>query len=208
MKTGENIRQRKDGRFEARYEKGRDPSGKIIYGSCYGNTYEEAKEKRDYMLGKQNGNREMNLLILGAGSHGAETYDVAYGLHIFQKISYLDDDESKKNVIGPWSAYDHYLNEYPLAIVAVGDSDLRKRWTLRLNAHGFLIPTLVHPTAVVAVNAEIGMGSVICARATLSTGSRVGKGCIISSGATIGREAVLPDWAFVDDGETIHRARE
>ena len=45
MAKGENIFLRKDGRFEARYAKGRDGNGKLIYGFCYGRTYEEAREK-------------------------------------------------------------------------------------------------------------------------------------------------------------------
>ena len=42
---GENIFKRKDGRWEARYVKNREPSGKIIYGYCYAKTYKEVKEK-------------------------------------------------------------------------------------------------------------------------------------------------------------------
>lgn len=45
MATGENIFKRKDGRWEARYIKGYDLTGKIIYGFCYGKTYRDAKEK-------------------------------------------------------------------------------------------------------------------------------------------------------------------
>lgn len=45
MRKGENIFKRKDGRWEARYIKGYEPSGKIKYGFCYGKTYREAKEK-------------------------------------------------------------------------------------------------------------------------------------------------------------------
>lgn len=45
MSKGENIFKRKDGRWEARYIKGYDSSGKIKYGFCYGKTYKEAKEK-------------------------------------------------------------------------------------------------------------------------------------------------------------------
>ena len=45
MSKGENIFKRKDGRWEARYIKGRELSGKIRYGFCYGRTYREAKEK-------------------------------------------------------------------------------------------------------------------------------------------------------------------
>lgn len=45
MAKGENIFKRKDGRWEARYIKGHELSGKIRYGFCYGKTYREAKEK-------------------------------------------------------------------------------------------------------------------------------------------------------------------
>lgn len=45
MSKGENIFKRKDGRWEARYIKGHELSGKIRYGFCYGRTYREAKEK-------------------------------------------------------------------------------------------------------------------------------------------------------------------
>ncbi len=44
-RRGENIFQRKDGRWEARYIKGYELSGKIRYGFCYGKTYKEAKTK-------------------------------------------------------------------------------------------------------------------------------------------------------------------
>ena len=36
---GENIWKRKDGRWEARYVKGRDPRGKALYASVYAKTY-------------------------------------------------------------------------------------------------------------------------------------------------------------------------
>lgn len=47
MARKDNVHLRKDGRYEARYVKGRDAQGKIIYGFCYAGTYEEAKEKAD-----------------------------------------------------------------------------------------------------------------------------------------------------------------
>lgn len=46
-RRGENIFKRKDGRWEARYVKGYELSGKIRYGFCYGKTYREAKEKAE-----------------------------------------------------------------------------------------------------------------------------------------------------------------
>lgn len=44
-KRGDNIRKRKDGRWEGRYKKERAVDGCIIYGSVYGKTYKEVKEK-------------------------------------------------------------------------------------------------------------------------------------------------------------------
>ena len=45
-RRGENIRKRKDGRWEARCIAGRTPEGEAIYQSVYGRSYAEAKEKK------------------------------------------------------------------------------------------------------------------------------------------------------------------
>jgi len=45
-RKGENIRKRKDGRWEARYEKCRDQNGHIKYGYLYGHTYDSVKKKK------------------------------------------------------------------------------------------------------------------------------------------------------------------
>lgn len=44
-KRDDNIRKRKDGRWEGRYKKGRSNDGKIQYASVYGKSYREVKEK-------------------------------------------------------------------------------------------------------------------------------------------------------------------
>lgn len=49
-RKGENIRKRQDGRWEARYKKGRDQNGHIRYGYLYARTYREVKEKKREML--------------------------------------------------------------------------------------------------------------------------------------------------------------
>lgn len=44
-KRGDNIRKRKDGRWEGRYRKGRKLNGSFQYGSVYGKSYREVKSK-------------------------------------------------------------------------------------------------------------------------------------------------------------------
>lgn len=53
-RRGENIRKRKDGRWEARYPSGVNERGQKTYSSVYGDTYKEAKEKRNWALQHQN----------------------------------------------------------------------------------------------------------------------------------------------------------
>lgn len=198
MRIGNNIRQRADGRYEARYIKGHFEDGKAIWGYCYGKTYEEAEEKRNIATGASL--REMNLLILGCGDQGREVQELAKGLNIFKKISFLDDDESKKDAIGKCSNFRNYLDIYPIAIPAVGDNQLRCRWAIELAQLGFVVPTFIHPSANVSSSAKIGTGTVICAGATIGLGAVVGDGCIIDSGAIVERHAVVPDWTLVECG--------
>lgn len=201
MRTGSNIRQRTDGRFEARYAKGRDIHGRIIYGYCYGKTWEEAAQKREEARLRTQPVRELNLLILGAGSHGQEVRELAESLRVFRKIDYLDDE--KPAAIGPCRELKRYLDVYPAAIPAVGNQALRMRWLGELTGTGFVLPVLIHPSAVVSPSARLGYGTVICARASIGSGAVIGNGCIIASGATIDRNANLPDGTLVDCGQVI-----
>lgn len=50
MKVGPRIYKHPDGRWEARYRKGRRADGSILYGSAYGRTCEEAEKRRAEIL--------------------------------------------------------------------------------------------------------------------------------------------------------------
>lgn len=205
MRTGNNTRLRKDGRYEARYIKARDERGRIIYGYCYGHTLAEAVQKREACLPERPVQiHGLSLLILGKGSHGQEVLELAQQLRIFEKIDFLDDT-AKPGSLGPCCNFEKYLKQYPVAIPAVGNTAVRKRWTQELTAAGFLIPTLIHPTAVVSQSAEIGSGTVICARATISSGAIIGQGSIISCGSTIDRNIKLPNWSYVECGRIVNK---
>lgn len=49
-RTGQNIYKRKDGRWEARYMKGRDEAGKAKYGYLYARSYKEVRQKLLFKL--------------------------------------------------------------------------------------------------------------------------------------------------------------
>ena len=186
MRRGDNIRKRADGRYEARYPKGRSPEGRLLYGCCYGRSYEE-----------------LNLLILGAGSHGQEVRELAQRLNVFRRIAFLDDNPEKAEVLGPCTGLERWAEEFPVAIPAVGNRALRMRWLGELARAGFVLPVLVHPDATVSPSAVLGYGTVVCARAAVGSGAEIGPGCIIASAAAIERYAVLPEGTHVDCGRVV-----
>lgn len=206
MRTGNNIRLRTDGRFEAWYIKGRDLQGHAIYGYCYGKTSEEAARKRERAMRELTSVREMNLLILGAGSHGQEVRELAESLRVFRKIAFLDDENPE--AIGPCGRLERYVGEYPVAIAAVGDQALRMRWMGDLAREGYVLPVLIHPSAVVSPSAEVGYGTVICARAVIGPGAKIGRGCIISGGAAVDRDAEIPEGTHILCGQAVAAGRK
>ena len=146
----------------------------------------------------------MNLLILGAGSHGDDVYEIAKSLRVFNKIDFLDDDTSLERTIGKWNDAKTLFEEYPMAIAAVGDETTRRKWIEKLSVLGFIIPTLIHPTAFIPEGVKVGSGTVICARTTISTGVTIGKGCIVTSGSTVPRKTTIPDYGYFDFDKVIH----
>lgn len=87
---GENIRKRKDGRWEARFVYAHDENGKAKYRSVYANSYDEAKVKR---------NEIQNSLLKPGLRNDLTFYDVA---HMWLKSK---EDSLKR------SSYNHYYNQ-------------------------------------------------------------------------------------------------
>ena len=158
-----------------------------------------------YRLEKQDTppERKMNLLILGAGSHGHAVRETALALGVFQEISFLDDAVKADNIIGKCSDYTKFLAGYPVAFVAFGDNELRRKWTLALKEAGFIIPRLIHPHATVSEDAQIGDGTVVLAQATVNAMARIGESCIIAQNSMIGFQAAVGPYVHVDCGGII-----
>jgi len=207
MEKTKGVYKRSDGRWEARYKKGVGPDGRAKYGAVYGSSKEEVIKKREE-IAPQNLPTvypdQLNLLILGAGSHGRDVMEIAESHHIFNKISFLDDFAEGDNIIGKCSDAASLREEYPCAFVAIGDNKRRKKLAMYLKAHHFLIPKLVASTATVSSNAVIGEGTVIMPQANVGA-CNVGDFCIIAQSSNINTDSVVSNFAMVDCGAIVSR---
>lgn len=207
MEKTKGVYKRSDGRWEARYKKGVGPDGRAKYGAVYGSSREEVMRKREEIAPENLPNLypdQLNLLILGAGSHGRDVMEIAESLHIFNKIRFLDDNAEGENIIGKCSDAARLRSEYPCAFVAIGDNKKRKKLAAYLKMNHFLIPKLIAPTATISSNAVIGEGTVVMSQANLGS-VRIGNNCIIAPSCTVSTDVEIEDNVRIDTGAIVAR---
>ena len=147
--------------------------------------------------------RQMNLLILGAGSHGHAVYEIADRLGIFQKISFLDDSITGDGIVGRVEDVLDYRKEYPMCFVAIGNNERRKELAEKVTKAGFITPRLISPETSVARGISIGRGTIIMPQATVNTGAKIGDFCIIASNSLIGFNATVENFSHCDCASVV-----
>ncbi len=207
MSHNYKIHKRKDDRWYARFKKGLNSVGKSEYGYVYGKSEEEVKERLLAVAPFYQAQRQLNLLILGAGMHGRDVKEIAESLHIFKKIRFLDDKLEGDEIIGRCDQVHMFREEFPCAFIAIGDNEIRKKYAKLLIGNRFLIPTLIAPSAEISVNAEIGEGTVVMPRTNLGAVC-VNDFCIVASGCIINSGAVLSNYTRVDSGAIVPKGIE
>lgn len=204
------IYKRNEGRWEARFRVGVNADGRARYRSVYAQTREEVIAKRQAaeaeILAAKTRKRptEFNLLIIGAGTHGRDVYEIARSLHVFRKISFLDDSVQGENIIGRCSDLLKYRSQYPCAFVAIGDNKLRRRYAELLREYNFLIPSIVSPAANVSAMAQIGDGVAILPLARVGD-AELGDFTIVASNGVVNSSAVLGKYCHVDCGAIVKK---
>ncbi len=157
-----------------------------------------------------------NLLIVGAGQFGQVTKEIAQSLNKFNKIDFLDDNSEL--ALDKVDNYKKYKGDYNYAIVAIGNSGVRKELLNKLKKiykiDSIISPnayvsdsaiieegSIVEPTAFINANATIKEGCIICAGAIINHNSNVNSFCHINCGAIIKSNSIIEEGTKVDYGE-------
>jgi sugar O-acyltransferase (sialic acid O-acetyltransferase NeuD family) len=148
------------------------------------------------------------LLIIGASGHGKVVADIALKMNEWKTIAFLDDDESIKSflgisVIGKSNEAIKYKSEWNI-FVGIGNNTTRELLQEKLENEGANIPTLIHPSAVIGEQVEIGIGTAVMAGTVINCCTKIGKGCIVNTGATIDHDNLLENYVHISPG--VHLA--
>src|SRR5947209_4435020 len=124
--------------------------------------------------------REKDVLIIGAGGHGAVVLDILRVGGQHNPAGFIDADPALAGksiagipVIGPLNLLPKLRKEFTKAIIAIGDNRIRHSYAQKLTAAGFELINAIHPSSVISRTAVLGNNIVAAAGAIVSTGAQI-----------------------------------
>lgn len=138
-----------------------------------------------------------NLYIYGASGHGKVVLDVALR-HGYKVIGFIDDDRTKKRLLGLQVITFEGLNDQDAEIaLGIGNNKIREKVFQKIKQKEFKVPILIDPSVVVSNFATVGEGSVVFPNVVINNSAFIGKGCIINTGAIIEHDCVIGDFVHI-----------
>jgi UDP-perosamine 4-acetyltransferase len=151
---------------------------------------------------------DVPVIVVGAGGHGKVVVSVLLALGA--KIAGVVDADREKHggkVLGiPVIGGDEAIADGVELANGIGSTNvptLRREVHDRLKARGFTFRTLVHPSAVVAPDVELGAGTQIMAGAVVQPSVRIGADVIVNTRASIDHDCVIGDHVHIAPGATL-----
>lgn len=171
-----------------------------------------------------------NLFIIGAGGCGREVFqwakDIQREKKTWNSIRFLDDDPQRLNGFGLKDAMAGTIKGYqPCSgdeiICAIGDPVTRLSLCNEFRQKGAIFANIIHPTVIVADDARLGTGVIICPRTIISTNVQIGdfvlmntfciaghdvtieRGCTLSAQCDLMGGAYLEEASFLGSGARI-----
>lgn len=139
----------------------------------------------------------MQLYIYGASGHGMVIEDIAQACG-YDKIEFIDDGKNS------YPSFDDIKGNTNIPIViAIGNNQTRARLYSKIKEHGFHLPSLIHPSAIVSKNSQIEEGSVLMPGVVINAASKIGRGVILNTGCIIEHECVIGNFAHISPAVAI-----
>ncbi len=137
----------------------------------------------------------MQNYIYGAGGHGKVVLDAMQVAHI-NCTGFVDDkDISNWAGLSVLKLSDLVLESSICLHLAIGNSKTRETIVAQLkNAKYF---SLIHPSAVIAKTAQIGLGTFSAALSVIAPDAKIGSHCIINHAAVVDHDCLVGDYTHI-----------
>ena len=151
------------------------------------------------------------IIIVGVGGFGREVLQwarQAWPEHVHKIAGFVSADPTKLDAHAaslPILATPDDFEPRPTDgfVLGIGIPRIRRVVAEQLEARGARFLTLIHPTAIVADTAVIGLGSVICPYAIVSDAVRPGRFVLVNYHASLGHDADVGDFTVLSPYATL-----
>src|SRR5690554_6665182 len=153
------------------------------------------RKKDIYILGVGNNTEVYIDLVEECGYNPAGLYHYEQGRegHLIHSVPVLDCNENlfKEDLTGR-----HFT-------VSVGNNKVRAELVARITSLGGIIPTLVHPTAVVSKYAKLEEQVVVHANSVIQAGASIGKNTVISYNVSVTHTTAIGKNCYIAAGGNV-----
>lgn len=151
------------------------------------------------------------ILLLGGGGHFRSVLDSLMSLESYDEIGIIDRDTAASvpgvHVVGtdddlPRLREAGWQSAF-ITVGSVGATGLRRKLFALAKEAGFLMPSIIDRTAIIARGTMIGEGVFVGKRAVVNFGSVIGDGAIVNTGAIVEHDCAVGAFAHISPGAVL-----
>lgn len=147
-----------------------------------------------------------SVIVIGGGGHAQVLSEICL-LNGFEVKGYIAPLRTSTILGLNWLGDDTLLKDSFVAkqqfAIGIGDQEKRRSLFKKIGMLGGEFPVLAHPSAILSKYAEVGEGSIICAKAVVNIGSKVGQNCILNTGSQVDHDCLVKDDVHLAPGVVL-----
>lgn len=148
-----------------------------------------------------------NLIIIGARGFGREIYNIAIQTKEYNtewtvkgflddKLDALDNFKGYPQIISSVENYE--IQENDVFICALGDVKYKKKYVNLILGKGGKFINIIHPTAIINMNVQLGVGIIICPFTYISNEVTIGNFTTIQTHVAVGHDVKIGDYCQIN----------
>ena len=157
--------------------------------------------------------KRSELIVIGAGGHSRSCidtieregkYKIGGLVGLSQQVGF---SQFGYEVLATDSELDELARQFQYAFVALGQihaPEPRIRLYEESIAAGFVLPSIIAPSAYVSPHATVGAGTIVMQGAILNAGVVVGNNCIINTRAVLEHDSRISDHCHISTGAILN----
>lgn len=149
-------------------------------------------------------------VVWGASGHAAVIADAARRSKAWEVVGFLDEIRPQRRgepfagaqVLGGADAVE-LLGDVRHVLLGVGDNRARLRIADQVEQRGLALGTVVHPSACLGDDVQLGAGAFVNSGAVVNAGAVLGRASVVNSNAVVEHHCVVEEGAHIAPGALL-----